>query len=464
MTRHSPLGIEGTALSYRDPDAQGRFTSAQVRAKDDNGKWLAKRFAVTSWHRDGSPLLPEEAKEWARQTKRTFIKGEAVATAATFKDFADLLAENLQASGVNDERIALVRAVGREVAAKGMSDMRRDTFAPRLQTWVRDLKAGWSMAPDAPNRRKGQVPLSPASKNKILAVCRQITGLALKKRRLPYDPLIEVPHFREESKLKALFTVDELRRMVSDEARMHAASEQRKIEAALAAYPGRRMSAIYFLAKDRGCHWTSIYNALKWDPVADPWWLACCLLVYTGCRAQEAMALRWEWIRWDARIITLKLSGDYDNKTKTERLIPLEPELADILRPIAKPAGHILPPEIRAGGSGMKSRKTAAEGEGARDYTMALRRYLKRIGLEALDRTAHSLRHCYITLKLAREDMNVERLRKAVGHQAFVTTMGYGKLSQLYESEVDQWPDTTLWLRRPVQRGPQYASANGLGN
>ena len=39
------------------------------------------------------------------------------------------------------------------------------------------------------------------------------------------------------------------------------------------------------------------------------------------------MHLRWEWVKWDAGVITLKLADDYDQKTDTERLIPLEPEL-----------------------------------------------------------------------------------------------------------------------------------------
>ncbi len=55
-----------------------------------------------------------------------------------------------------------------------------------------------------------------------------------------------------------------------------------------------RGAAIKALAAEREEHWSSLYNALARKPEPDPWWLACCLLVYTGCRAAEAMALRWD--------------------------------------------------------------------------------------------------------------------------------------------------------------------------
>ncbi len=346
MARPSPLGIEGTALSYRDPDDKGRMQVAQARARDERGAWQAKRFKVRSWHRDGSPVLPEEAKEWARATRKTFVKEEAVATAATFQEFAELLATNLEASGVSPQRAHFIRAVAKGLAAKGITDMRRDTFPAKVQAWITSLQLGWRHLPGAWNRPKTKAPLSQNTRNKVLNICRQVTALAIRRRRLPYDPLIELPRFRQETRLKALFTVAELRQMVSDESRDRTIRRRQELEVAISEHGGNRTEAIRAIATERRCHWTSIYNVLKREPIPDPWWLACCLLVYTGCRAQEAMALRWEWVRWDARVITLKLADDYASKTDSERLIPLEPELADILIPLAKPAGHILAPEI----------------------------------------------------------------------------------------------------------------------
>lgn len=450
MGRPSPLGQEGTALSFRDPDNKGRPTVAMVRARDESNRWQAKRFPVTSWKRDGTPVVPGAAREWAMATRKSFIREEAVAFAGTFQDFAKVLAENLEAAGINPGRIVLIKAVGRALAAEGVSDMRSDVFPARVRKWIGGLKAGWTLPPDAPNRRTNPGPLAPATKNAILTMCRQVTGLAVRKRRLAFDPLIELVRFIEPRFIKPVFSVAELRFMASDSARDHAVTARTELEQAIANHGGTRTDAIQAIAKDRNCHWTTLYNRLKREPKADPWWLACMLMLYTGARSDESMHLRWEWFDWKAGIITLRLADDYNSKGDAERLIPIEPELREILNPIAKTTGHILAPEIRAGSSGASPALSSKTGAGSKDYTGALRRFLHRIGIDPGERTAHSLRHCHISLKMARVDTNIDRLRKAVGHEKIETTQGYSQLSQLYQAEVDQWPDRTLWLRRPV--------------
>lgn len=450
MGRRSPLGIEGTSINFRDPDAKGRATVLQARAKDDAGAWQSRRFAVTSWKRDGTPLVPEEAVDWARATRRSFVREEAVARAATFQEFAKLLVANLEASGVKQERLSIIRSVAKALADEGICDMRSDIFPVRVRDWITGLDAGWSLPPGAKNRRLTVTRLSPATRNKLLTICRQVTGIALRKRRIAFDPLAEIPRFKEAKVVRATFTIAELRKLVSEDVRNHIVQTRDQLAIEIDAQGKPRDAAIRAVAERRKCHWSSIYNALARPVGPDPWWLACCLLIYTGCRADEAIHLRWEWIKWDSDIIHLELAADYENKSNAERFIPLEPELKAILLPLAKPAGHILAPEIRAGGSGIKKRAVIVEGAGSHDYTQALRLFLARVGVDAKNRTAHSFRHTYISIKMARADTNVERLRKSVGHADFSTTMGYGTLSQLYEGEVDQWPDGKLWLRRSL--------------
>lgn len=449
--RKSPLGIEGTSVTYVEPGADGRPTVAKLRAKDENGRWQSRRFPVTSWKRDGTPVLPAGAEDWARSTRRDFVKGIAVAGEATFEHFAGILVTGLEGS-VTDGRVRVVRAVADGMKAAGIMDMKADSFAARSRAWVNGLRDGWCMADDAPNAHKTRRKLSNATKNKIRIIINQVCQLAVDKCKLARNPLDsdEFRPFETDKTLKPLFSVAELRRMLSDEARDLTATARRDLEAEIAAHGGKRMEAITAIAKGRGCHWTTVYNILRRPAEPDPWWLACALLAYTGCRADEGMHLRWEWIKWDERIITLKLADDYESKTNSERLIPLEPELYEILKPMMRPHGHIMPGHIRAGGSGMRVIESSKDGKGSKDYTNAFRLYLKRIGIDIGDRSAHSLRHCYITLKIAREDCNPDRLRKAVGHNKITTTLGYGEQSQLYQAEVDRWPDRTLWLRRPL--------------
>ena len=458
--RKSPLGIDGTSVTYIEPDAKGRPTVAKVRACDESGVYQSKRFPVGSWKRDGTPVLPDGAEAWAKGTRRDFIKGNAVAGEATFEHFADILATGLVGS-VTDERVRLVRAIAEGMDAAGIKDLKTDSFAARARAWVNSLHDGWSMKEGAANAHTTRRRLSDGTKNKVRIIIRQVCQLAVDKGRLARNPLDtdEFRPFEPSKKLKPLFTVSELRQMVSDEARDTTLAAKAGIELEIARRGGKRMEAIAAIAKSRGCHWTSVYNVLRRPDESDPWWLACCLLMYTGCRADEGLHLRWEWVKWDERIITLKLADDYHSKTDSERLIPLEPELEDILRPLARTHGHILPGHIRAGGSGMRVNNASKNGEGSKDYTNAFRLYLRRIGIDIGDRTAHSLRHCFITMKIAREDCNPDRLRKAVGHNKITTTLGYGEQSQRYQTEVDRWPDRTLWLRRPVPKSEAHRVA-----
>jgi len=452
MARKSPLGIKGSSVWWKK-DAGGKAVVAVARVRDQKGKEQSQSFVVTSWRRDGSPIIPDAATAWAEGQKEAFVKGVTTAGSVSFQAYAETLAGNLERIGVSSGRIAFVRAISKGLEEEGIRDMKSDAFSGRLSAWLSGLKSGWSLAADAPNRRKTSSFLAAPTKNKILIVAKQVTGLAVLKRRLAFDPLAELEPYKEVRTQKPIFNISEIRQMVSDDARDHTIRKQVELEAAISEKVeegAQRMEAIQAVAQERGQHWTTLYNILRRNPEADPWWLACCLLVYTGCRADEGMHLRWQWVDFDARIITLKLADDYKSKSDTERIIPLEPELADILRPIKKASGHILPPEIRAGGSGMRTLESAHDGDGAKDYTGAFRRYMQRIGIDIKDRTAHSLRHDYISMKLARADMNIDRLRKVVGHESFSTTKGYSTLSQHFEAEVDQWPDSSLWLRRNI--------------
>jgi integrase len=449
MARRSPLGIKGTSVWFSE-DANGKSTTAVVRAKDANGKYEARSFAISSWRRDGSPVIPPAAVEWAESRRTDFVRGTAVAGACSFPEMARALADNADSKGVSAERVQLIKAIASGLEREGITNMQSDAFASRVRRWVGSLTVNWAFAEDYRFRKLDDRPITAATQNKLLSIIHRVTRLAVLRRRLAFDPMAEVENFKTTKKLKALFTFEELARMVSDEARDHSAKARVELEAAIEAQPGAtRGDRIRSLADARGIHWTTIYNRLKHPAGADPWWLPCCLLVYTGCRAQEALHLRWEWIKWDAKVISLKIHPDFDIKADTERQFPLEPELAEILRPIAKPAGWIISDDaIRAGGSGERYNKP--KHAGSRDYCDAFRRYLARIGMEAGDRTVHSTRHCFISAKIARQDMNLDRLRKAVGHADIKTTQGYSAQSQEFEAVVDRWPDSSLWLRREV--------------
>lgn len=148
MGRISPLNMDGTAVSFRDPDDRGWPTVAMVRAKDEKGDWRTKRFPITSWSRTGTPRIPDEAKDWAKSTRHDFIKGTDVAGQATIQDFLNAVAEKVTSRGAKEQRSKLIKAVSASLLATSITDMRALGFVSSVRRWLDGLKTGWSMKPD----------------------------------------------------------------------------------------------------------------------------------------------------------------------------------------------------------------------------------------------------------------------------------------------------------------------------
>lgn len=89
------------------------------------------------------------------------------------------------------------------------------------------------------------------------------------------------------------------------------------------------------------------------------WWLFGYLLFYTGCRRGEALALEWEDIDWDARVIHINkkinyASGlpvleDWLKSQNGKRDIPLLKPLAEVLVQSKDRTGLIFPSETAGG-------------------------------------------------------------------------------------------------------------------
>ena len=143
--------------------------------------------------------------------------------------------------------------------------------------------------------------------------------------------------------------------------------------------------------------------------------LLLALLIFTGMRRGEVIALRWEDIDWKKRLIAVKRAVTYKNnrpvigKTKSEagnRLIPLDEQLAALLQPFRQIKGFII-------------------GDGCEPITeTTFKRMWERIGkrIDLCGATPHVFRHTYITLA-ASSGMDVKTLQSIAGHSDIKMTL-----------------------------------------
>jgi integrase len=117
----------------------------------------------------------------------------------------------------------------------------------------------------------------------------------MRRGLLPRDPTLAIDRASREERVRAQFTIDDLRAMLT--AQLADASPE--------------------------------YHRLV------------ALLAYTGMRFREAALARWEDIDWSGRCILVRVGPGRRVKRNRERLIPLQDELAAVLEPHRQEAGPL---------------------------------------------------------------------------------------------------------------------------
>ncbi len=304
--------------------------------------------------------------------------------------------------GRREDRAVVFENIANAIDREGWGDLNSGVFGKRLLKWLSELTAGWSnVDPNWKGRRKNRLELTNTYRNNILEKinCVILHAMTVDNSPVLRNPLVRMSgttrlqKFPEPNKLKPTFQVSELRLMVRRD--------------------------------------------------VDKWHLPACLLIYTGCRAQEAMFARWEWFDWDARIIKLQYSKDDEDEDQAElktgeRIIPIQQELYDILRHYGiKKEGFIIEHEpLRTNGS-LKNCKRTKPVKHA--YTEGLRLFCKRAGVDPGERTAHSLRHNYAAMMFAMHTDSVV-VMDALGHSEIETTLRYAKSRAAFAVAVKNWP------------------------
>ena len=134
-------------------------------------------------------------------------------------------------------------------------------------------------------------------------------------------------------------------------------------------------------------------------------------LLYTGCRRNEILFLKWEDIDIHNNIITI-----YADKTKREFQIPINKSLQAVISKMQmKTTGYVFQTESSRKGANKKKQPWN------QDYVSHLfKDFVKDAGLSD-DLHLHHLRHTYAT-QLLQQGVHLEIVQKFLGHASPLTT------------------------------------------
>ena len=133
------------------------------------------------------------------------------------------------------------------------------------------------------------------------------------------------------------------------------------------------------------------------------------LLLLTGCRKNEILALKWKEVDLDGRVLNLS-----DSKTGS-RSIPLSPEATEVLAGIPRINGsrYVIP--------GISGEKPMS------DLRVSWKKICKRAGIQ--DMRIHDCRHSFASRALALGE-SLPAIGKLLGHSHVETTARYAHLAQ----------------------------------
>ncbi len=290
-----------------------------------------------------------------------------------------------------------VARLGREAQITDLSD---PTIGDRLRTFLagmKRLRAGKQPKQNGDGATTiTKCDASTGTKNHYLRSLQAVSKFAYQSGAVQRDPLAVIKTFRGDLPSTHVYSVADLRRMLSDE-----------------------MYTITECAKSPSFHGTFYFTAIA---------------AYTGMRAETVVNLTRDHVMVDQfGRMTINVPASL-MKARVGLTVTAQPELAAILT-------H------RFADMSTKSRETFV-GERIRDahknhkLTELIGAYTKTAGVAIGGRPVHSLRNTFTSLRTA-QNIQVFRIMQEVGHNAINSTRGYAVHQQRLADEIahERWSD-----------------------
>ena len=151
--------------------------------------------------------------------------------------------------------------------------------------------------------------------------------------------------------------------------------------------------------------------------------IAIALMALAGLRKKEVCFARWEWVRWEERVLVVSSHEEFTTKNKRTRIISMHDELVRILESYRKDDGYILEP-LRANEGKSKYRA---------DFKKSFNRVCELAGTTA---TPHDLRHSFASRHAVR-GRSLHVIAGWLGHSTTWVTERYAHCQKQYNADVN---------------------------
>jgi len=315
---------------------------------------------------------------WAKAQAQRFGLGLDSAAVASLRTVAEQFLATREQLGRSAGHLQAIRWTVAKAGEAGLDDLSDRTLPARCQRWLGRLTA----------QRPGQRSATPASarvRNHHLAILRSVAAFGVRRRLVVANPFLAVDRFDESRRHRPVYTLAELREMVSEAHR------------------------------------------------ADPWWPFAMLAVYTGARSETLRSITWAMVDWSAG--KLRIPAEL-MKANADLRATIQAELRAVLE--AAPgvgSATILPPGI----AGLTSDATNER----------MQAYLERIGIEPNGRSVHAIRHSHASLLVATglsSFLTMDRLGHSSTQTSKHYSAGADEFRDAVRAE--GWTEGELFLRR----------------